>query len=208
MNLKSPEKETVLSELQARFVALKGDFVRLDQEVETRIRRWRYAEQSVFELRADYFRRFNERVGQLIDDEPTEAYMFYAYGYDEQERIIFAAFFQAETDPRAATFYDYAEDQINFAEYFMVHHTDQYYLGTVARLVQSAERPLYYAEYGQDGLLFRPIILMRRGGWRVSLPTTISISLRIPMSTQARRLIGSRHEWPHRLQRLPTHLHH
>lgn len=57
--------ETLFSELQKRFDALKTAYDRLDSEADTRIVRWRYAEESAFELRADYFRRFNANPGRL-----------------------------------------------------------------------------------------------------------------------------------------------
>ncbi len=148
------DKDAILDDLHARFAALKNAFVQWDTEIDVHIQRWRYAEQTVFELRADYFRRFNERIGRLVDDEPSEAHMFYAYGYDDQDRICYAAFFQVGDAPRSVTFYNYAENQIDLAEFFVIHHTDQYYLGAVARRVLLNGQPVYYAEFGQDGLVF------------------------------------------------------
>jgi hypothetical protein len=143
-------REVLFNELKARFDLLEEQFSQLDTEVDARIVRWHYALDSAFELRADYFRRFNERVGTLLDAEPAQAYLFHAYGYDEQNRVIYAAIFQTEELPRVCTFYEYGEGLIDFAEFQHELYTEKFHLVKVGRLVQSpGQSPAYYAEYTQ-----------------------------------------------------------
>jgi hypothetical protein len=146
-------RDPLFNELAARFASLKDQFKRLDAEVDARIVGWRYALESAFELRADYFRRDNQQPGALLDDEPTQAYLYHAYGYDGQNRIIYAAIFQTEELPRVCTFYDYGEGHIDCAEYQHELYTEKFHLVKVGRLVQpSGQQPQFYAEYTQaDG---------------------------------------------------------
>ncbi len=143
-------QEMIFNELQTRFATLKDAYQRLDAEADKQIVRWRYAEESAFELRADHFRRFNAAPGKLVDDEPTNAYIFHAYGFDAQDRIIYDALFQAEENPRTCTFYEYRDDHIELVEYGVQLYTDRYHInkvGQVSRL--PGQNPTAYAEFSQ-----------------------------------------------------------
>jgi hypothetical protein len=141
-------QEALSSELRARFQALKNEFHRLDAKADAQIVRWRYAEESAFELQADYFRRFNERPGTLVEEEPVSAYMYNAYGYDAQGRVICAALFQQEELPRLYTFYTYGDGFIDLAEFGIEYYTDRYHLTKVGRLAQPVgQSPVRYAEF-------------------------------------------------------------
>jgi hypothetical protein len=143
----APE-EALFKELKAHFESLRDKFPERDAEADRLIKRWRYAERSVFELQVEYFRRFNRKPGRLVDTEPTDAFMFISYGHDDQDRILCAASFQSEELPRLYTFYEYATDGIDLAEFGVELGTDRYFLNKVARLVQpSGQHPLYYGEY-------------------------------------------------------------
>ncbi len=51
--------------LQARFAVLQNAYQQLDAEADAQIVRWRYAAKRVFDLRVDYHRRVNEKIGAL-----------------------------------------------------------------------------------------------------------------------------------------------
>lgn len=179
-------REAQFNELQQRFASL--DYQRLDADADARITRWRYAEQSVFELRADYFRRFNANLGKLLDDEPVNAFMFYAYGYDAQDRIIYAARFQTEEMPRICTFFDYGDGHIDLAAYNITLHTDRYHLQKVGRLAQP-QKPLHYAEYvqavGQGRHLFEAYHYDERG--RIARISSFHSTHPRPLGEEAQR---------------------
>jgi hypothetical protein len=144
-------QEALFAELEARFVALQNAIARLDAEAETNIVRWRYSVDSAFELRADFFRRFNEKPGTLIDDEPVSASIYHAYAYDAQDRIIYAATFQSEEEPRLCAFYAYDGHTIELAEYVIELYKGKYHLRTFGRLRRDATgRPLDYVECNQQ----------------------------------------------------------
>src|SRR5262245_28227693 len=107
-------REALYNELQARFESLKDAFERLDSEADASVVRWRYAEQSAFELRAEYFHRTNANPGKLVDDEPVGAPIYIAYGYDAQGRVIGSAFFQTEVNPSSYTYYEYGTEHVDF----------------------------------------------------------------------------------------------
>lgn len=146
-------QERLYNELKTRFESLRdeGDkgYQRLDEEVDARIVRWRYAEQSAFELRADFFRRFNTKPGELVDEEPISAYNYYAYSYDSQDRIVYEANFGTEELPLTSTFYEHGEGFIEAAEYRREHYRENYTLSEVSRLVTQPPdaKPAYHAHY-------------------------------------------------------------
>jgi hypothetical protein len=141
--------KSLFDKLQAQFDALRGDYQRLDAEADANIVYWRYAENSAFELPVDHFRRSNEKPGVLVDDEPTEAFVFRAYGYDSHDRIIYRAVFQSEEEPRLCTFYHYEAEGIFAIEFILIGSPHQEYQPRkVSLLVQPAnEKPTHYAEY-------------------------------------------------------------
>lgn len=51
--------------LQARFAAVQHAHQQLDAEPDAQIVRWRCATKRVFDLRVDYHRRVNEKIGAL-----------------------------------------------------------------------------------------------------------------------------------------------
>jgi hypothetical protein len=170
-------REALFHQLEARFDSLKARFEQLDAEVDARIVRWRYALDSAFELRADYFPRFNQKPGSLLDDEPTQAYLYHAYGFDAQNRLIYAATFQTEELPRVCAFYEHGEDRIDFAEFQHELYTEKFHLVKVGRLVQSpSQSPVYYDEYaqaeGQAGLFSEEYHYDERGRLARILSTT------------------------------------
>lgn len=139
-------------ELQTRFDSLKDAYQRLDSQADQHITRWRYALDSAFELSADHFRRSNTIPAALVDDELVNAPMFYAYGYDSQDRVVYSAVFQMEPDPRVSSFYEYQPDgTIELVEYGHELYTTHYHLVKVARLVHPlGEKPLRYAAQTQQ----------------------------------------------------------
>jgi hypothetical protein len=143
--------EALSDALEQRFNLVKDQFDQIDADADARITGWRYATDSAFELRAEFYRRFNQKPGTLIDDEPLDAYIYTAYGFDDQDRIICSAIFQSEDFPRIYDYYDYGDNYIDFAEFGYVWDTQTYRLSKVGRVVRSAEdRPLHYAEYSQE----------------------------------------------------------
>lgn len=141
----------LLNQLKARFDSLKGAYQRLDDIANRDIVRWRHALESAFEIRVDYFRRTNNRPAALIDDEP-DANSFYAYGYDAQGRVIYAAIFGLGDLPMTSIFYTYRPDGIEIATYHSDTLFQKYTLIKVARLVQpSGQNPTHYAEYAVAG---------------------------------------------------------
>src|SRR5579859_8032931 len=88
------DKEALFNELQMRIYALQNDFKRLDTESEALVTHWRFADRFAFELRVEFYRRFNTRPGILEDNEGLMPPGYYAYGYDAQERIVCAANFR------------------------------------------------------------------------------------------------------------------
>jgi hypothetical protein len=134
--------------LQARFTALQDAYQQLDAEADAQIVRWRYATKSAFDLRVDYHRRFNEKIGTLLDDEPAYERHYYAYGYDTQDRVVYAAFFYTEEMPRGAHYYRYGKHWIEEVVFHLVHHTEDYRLSQVARLEQDTDgKPVRYTAY-------------------------------------------------------------
>lgn len=144
--------DALFKELAQRFNALKtGGYARLDAEADANIKRWRYATSPAFDLRVNSLRRFNQEPGVLVDEEPTDAYMFYAYGYDSADRVIYSADFQTEEVPRLCSFYSYTPEYIEVAGFAVQMLTENFYLQWVGRLVSKPnERPILYASYG-DG---------------------------------------------------------
>jgi len=139
-------EQTLLPELSERFSRLQGAYEEVDARIDSLIVRWRYAVHSVFELQADYHRRFNEKRGVLVDTEPSDEFMFHAYGYDAQDRVIYDAFFQTEMVPRLARYYEYDDGGVHLAEFALIYFTENYYLRGVGRLVQPAgAKPQRYA---------------------------------------------------------------
>lgn len=151
-------QDYLFNELKTRYESLRdeGDkgYQRLDEAADARIVRWRYAEQSAFELRADFFRRFNTKPGELVDEEPISAMHYYAYGYDAQERIVYAAQFHFEESPFISTFYEHDEGFIESAEYRREHWQETYRLYEISRLVTQPPdaSPSYHAHYSDVGI--------------------------------------------------------
>lgn len=144
--------KALFKELAQRFKALKKTgYARLDAEADANIKRWRYAERAAFDLQVDGLRRAGEEPGVFIDEEPTKAYSFHAYGYDSADRIIYSAEFQMEEVPRLCSFYSYTPDYIEAADFAVQIYTENFHLQRVARLVgKPGEPPTLYANYG-DG---------------------------------------------------------
>jgi hypothetical protein len=143
-------QDDLFDQLEARFNTAKDQFQQIDTNADMRIKHWRYAKDSVFELRVEYYRRFNTKAGKLVEDELLHELIYTAYGFDDQDRIICSAVFQSEDNPRIYTYYDYADDHIGFAEFGIVWDTQTYQLSKVGRLVKSSDdRPLHYADYAQ-----------------------------------------------------------
>jgi hypothetical protein len=150
-NQTADSREKLFTELETRFNTLKDEYARLDADADSNVVRWRYAQRPAFDLRPDFFRRFNQKPGDLTDDEPVTAFLYYAYGYSADERVIYAAVFQTEAVPRIATFYQHYPDRIELASYAVTLYTEDYHLRKVGWLVQPSEdRPVIYAEYEQD----------------------------------------------------------
>lgn len=151
-------QERLYTELKTRFESLRDEsdkgYQRLDEAADARIVRWRYAEQSAFELQADFFRRFNEKPGEMIDEEPISAHNYFAYGYDAQDRIVYAANFGIEELPLISTFYEHDEGYIEAAEYRREQWQEHYRLYEVSRLATQPPdaRPAHHARYGITGI--------------------------------------------------------
>jgi hypothetical protein len=95
----------------------------------------------------------SSKPGTLVDEEPLQEFIYTAYGYDAQERVLCAAVFQSEELPRSYTYFDYGDETIDSAEFGIIWYTDRYQLHKVGRLVRSTDQtPLYYAEFSpSDG---------------------------------------------------------
>lgn len=151
-------QERLYNKLKTRFEGLsdEGDkgYQRLDEVADARIVRWRYAEQSAFELQDDFFRRFNTKPGELVDEEPISAMHYYAYGYDAQNRIVYAAQFHFEELPFISTFYEHGDGFIEAAEYRREHYREDYRLSEVSRFVmqQPDAKPAHHARYSTGGI--------------------------------------------------------
>jgi len=188
--------DALFAELEARFDALKVTLNLLDAEAEANIVRWRYSVESAFELQADFYRRFNETPGTLLDDEPSEAYTFYAYGYDAQERIIYAALFQSEAEPRLCSFYSYGENVIEVAEFGIELYVGRYHLGKVGRLRLGMDERLQdytacVAGEGRANFLFEGYHYDERG--RLARVVMINQARPRPLSAEAQS------RWDHAL---------
>src|SRR5574341_2406033 len=148
MKALEPQHEALLNQLEERFTTLRSRFDEIDREADRGIIQWRYAVDSAFELQAEFYRRFNAKPGTLVEEEPLQEFIYIAYGYDSQERVLCAAVFQSEELPRTYAYYDYDEASIDLAEFGIVWYTDRYDLRKVGRLVQAVDgTPLTYAEF-------------------------------------------------------------
>jgi hypothetical protein len=139
-------RKYLLKELRVRYETFAQSYRTLDEESDRHIVCWRYATSPAFDLRADYFRRINTRQAVPFDSEPTESPHYFAYGYDDRDRIIYIANFALQELPISAAFVLYGIDHVDLLEYNPIG-SGVYILGKNARLVMSeAGTPRHYAE--------------------------------------------------------------
>ncbi len=140
--------EAIFAELESAFRQHAKNYATLDAANAQQVIRWRYAKRAAYTLRYDYLRRTNNRPDVLTDAEPVNEDMYYAYGFDDQGRIINDSEYQSEADPVRCRFYAHYAGHTDLAEFQRDFQTRRFYLIRVAHLAYAnPAKPLFYAEY-------------------------------------------------------------
>ncbi len=138
-------------DLELAFQGYADQYDQLDAANEQRITYWRYATRPAFDLRYDYLRRSDVAPGVLAEVELVAESVYYAYGFDAQDRIVNESFFSVEDFPQSCIFYTYPEGHTDLVQFERQPFSEGYTLTRVGRLLHpDSAQPLIFAEYAVD----------------------------------------------------------